>query len=89
MQSYQVTNKKHRFRERDTCFACKTKTGLRILVVFQQRPLKESSRRYLFNDMAEHGSILKNNQNTYARFSFTPNTGIALPKTGILSVNLP
>jgi len=25
----------------------------------------ESSRRDLFNDMAEHGPILKNNQNTY------------------------
>jgi len=43
----------------------------------------ESSRRDLFNDVAEHWSILKNKQYTnYARFSFTP--GIELPETGVL-----
>jgi len=30
----------------------------------------ESFRRDLFNDMAEHWSILKNNQNTYYSFIF-------------------
>ena len=45
----------------------------------------ESSRRDLFNDMAQHTSTLKNNQNTYYfRFRFTPKTGIASPKTGVL-----
>jgi len=45
----------------------------------------ESSRQDLLNDVAEHRSILKNNQNTYyPRFSFTPNIGIAFPKTGFL-----
>jgi len=45
----------------------------------------ESSRRDLLNDVAERGSILKNNQNThYPRFGFTPKTGIELPKTGAL-----
>ena len=44
-----------------------------------------SSRRDLLNDVAEHRSILKNNENThYLRFSFTPKTGIAFPKTGVL-----
>ena len=34
--------------------------------------------------MAEHGSILKNNQNTCnPRFSFTPKTGTVVPKTGV------
>ena len=43
----------------------------------------ESSRRDLLNDMAEHRSILKNNQNTYyPRFSFTPKTGKEV-KTGV------
>jgi len=42
----------------------------------------ESSRRDLSNDMAEHRSILKNNQTTYhPRFGFTPKTSIAFPKT--------
>jgi len=45
----------------------------------------ESFRRDHFNDVAEHRSILKNNQNTYyPRFSFTPKTVIASPKTGVL-----
>jgi len=45
----------------------------------------ESSRRDLLNDVAEHRSSLKNDQNTYyPRFSFTPKTGIAFPKTGVL-----
>jgi len=44
----------------------------------------ESSRRDLSIDMAEHRLILKNNQNTYQpRFGFTPNTGIAFPKTEV------
>ena len=35
--------------------------------------------------MAEHGSILKNDQNTsYPRFIFTPKTGVAFPETGAL-----
>jgi len=43
-----------------------------------------SSRRDLLNDVAEHRPILKNNQNTYyPRFSFTPETGIELSKTGV------
>ena len=47
----------------------------------------ESSRRDLMNDMAEHRSILKNNQITYYhRFSFTPKTGIAFPKTSVFTV---
>jgi len=38
----------------------------------------ESSRRDLLNDVAEHRSILENNQNAYyPRFSFTPKIGIA------------
>jgi len=48
----------------------------------------ESSRRDLLNDMAEHRSILKNNQNTfYPRFCFTPKPGTELPETGVLTVN--
>jgi len=44
----------------------------------------ESSRRDLLNDVAEYRSVLKTDQNTYnARFSFTPKTGIELPKTGV------
>jgi len=42
----------------------------------------ESSRRDLVNDLAEHRSILRNNQNTYPRFGFTPKMGLALPETG-------
>jgi len=42
----------------------------------------ESLRRDLLKDMAEHRPILKHNQITYyPRFSFTPKTGIELPKT--------
>jgi len=45
----------------------------------------ESSRRDLFNDVAERRSISKNNQNTYyPRFSVTPKTDIAFPKTSVL-----
>jgi len=46
----------------------------------------ESSRRDLSNDMAEQRPILKNNLNTfyYHRFTFTPKTGVAFPKTGVL-----
>jgi len=41
----------------------------------------ESSRRDVSNDMAEHRPILKNKQNTlYPLFSFTPKTGIVVPK---------
>jgi len=44
----------------------------------------ESSHQDLLNDMAEHGPILKNNQNWYKPcFSFTPKTGIELPQTGV------
>jgi len=45
----------------------------------------ESSRQDLFNDMAERRPILKNNQNTYQpHLGFTPKTGIAFPKAGVL-----
>ena len=46
----------------------------------------ESSRRDLLNDMAEHRSILKSNQNTHIpHFGFTPNTVvIAYPKLGFV-----
>jgi len=45
----------------------------------------ESSRRDLLNYVAEHRSILKNNQNTfYPRFSLTPKACTAFPKTGVL-----
>jgi len=44
----------------------------------------ESSRRDLFNDVTEHRSILKTDQNTYyPRLSSTPTTGMELPKTGV------
>jgi len=47
----------------------------------------ENSRRDLLNDVAEHRSILKNNQNTFnPRFSFTPKAGIAFPKTSVFSL---
>ena len=43
------------------------------------------SRRELSINVAEHRSILKNNQNThYPRFSFTPKRGTKLPETGVL-----
>ena len=42
-----------------------------------------SSRRDLWNDVAEHRPILKNNQNTYLSFSFTPKTGIELLIKGV------
>ena len=45
----------------------------------------ESSCPDLLNDVAEHRYILKNNQDRfYPRFSFTPKTGIASPKTVVL-----
>jgi len=45
----------------------------------------ESSRWDLLNDMVEHRSILKNNQNAYnSRFSFTPETGLAFAKASVL-----
>jgi len=45
----------------------------------------QSSRRDLFNDVAEHRAILKNNRNTYyPRFDFIPKTGIAFPEMGVL-----
>jgi len=46
-------------------------------------PFKRS-RRELSIDVAEHRSILKNNQNTYLRFGFTPKTDKAFPKTRAL-----
>jgi len=43
------------------------------------------SRRELSIDVADHRSMLKNNQNTYyPRFSFTPTTGMELPETSVL-----
>ena len=43
------------------------------------------SRRELSIDVAEHRSMLETYQNTlYPRFSFTPKTGKAFPKTGDL-----
>jgi len=45
----------------------------------------ESSRRDFSYDMAEHWPTSKSNQNTHhPRFGFTPKTGIAFPKTGVL-----
>ena len=45
----------------------------------------ESSRRDLLNDMAEHRSILKNNQNThYPRFGFTLKTSTEPPNGWIV-----
>jgi len=42
------------------------------------------SRRELSIDVAEHGSMLKNYQNThYPCFSFIPKTGMAFPNRGI------
>jgi len=39
----------------------------------------------LLKDMAEHTHISKNNQTTYnPRFGFTPKTGKAFLKTGVL-----
>jgi len=36
--------------------------------------------------MADHGSIFKNNRNTYyPRFSFTPKTYMAIPETGVFN----
>jgi len=70
-------------------FGCETKTGVEHVLVFFNINLcsatsMESSRRDLFNDVADHESILKNNQNTYyPRFSFTPKTGMT-PKTIVL-----
>jgi len=57
--------------------------------IVQRRPMlatsMESSRQALSNDMAEHQLIWKNNQNTHCpRLSFTPETGIAFPKTSVL-----
>jgi len=46
----------------------------------------ESSRRDLLNDMAEHGSVLKNNQIHITQVNFTPKTGIEFPETGVLIV---
>ena len=55
------------------------KMGLRSAL-----PLKRS-RRALSNDVAEHRSMLKDQQVThYLRFGFMPKPGIAFPKTGIL-----
>jgi len=45
----------------------------------------ERSRRELSINVAEHGPMLKNYQNShYPRFSFISKTGIALTKTGVL-----
>jgi len=45
----------------------------------------ESARRDLLNNMAEHVSVLKTNQNAYyPRFCLTPKTGIAFPKPVVL-----
>ena len=44
----------------------------------------ESSRRELYNDMAEHTSILKNDKKKYyPRFNVTPKTSTELPKAGV------
>ena len=54
------------------------KLGLCLTISFKR------SRRELSIDVAEHRSTLKNFQNTYyLRFSLTPKTGIAHPKTGV------
>jgi len=62
---------------------------VRILVIFQDRPkfihiIQERSRRELSIDVAEHRSILKNDQNTYyPRFNFIPKTHLAFPKIDV------
>jgi len=71
-------------------FGCGTKTRLVLIGIFFKIDLCSAIpfkrfRRGLSIDVAEHRSILKNYQNTYnPRFSFTPKTGIAFPKTGVL-----
>jgi len=79
-----------RFGECYTCYGRETKTGTHIFWLFPKIGLYsaiswhafETSRRELSIDMAEHRSMLENYQNThYSRFSFTPKTGTAFPKT--------
>ena len=59
------------------------------MLIFRDRPISsatstESSRRPLLNDMAEHRSILKNNQITYyPRYIFKPKKRRELPKHGV------
>jgi len=72
-----------------TCFGCETKTGVVRKLFFKLGLCSaisfERSRRELSIDVAEHRSVLENDQNTlYLRFSFIPRTGLAFPKTGIL-----
>jgi len=43
----------------------------------------ESSRRDIFNDIAGHRSILKNNQNTYYPVLVSHQNRLGLPKTGV------
>jgi len=44
----------------------------------------ETSRQDLLNDVAEHRSIVKNNQNTLPSFQFhISKTGMAFPETGV------
>ena len=68
----------------------KLKRGWHVVWLFFKKGLCSAisfkrSRRELPIDVDEHGSILKNHQNTYyPRFSVTPKTGIAFPKTGVL-----
>jgi len=72
------------------CFRSETETGaVRGFVIFQiglwSAISFERSRRELSIDVAEHRSMLNNYQNKYyLRFSFTPKTGIAFRKTGVL-----
>jgi len=67
-----------RFRKFYTCFGCETKTEYYVFWLFFRIDLRsatsmESSRQDLWNDVAEHRSILKHNQNMqYPRFSFLP-----------------
>jgi len=57
------------------------KIGLCSAVSFERSQLELSI------DVAEHRSILKNNQSTYhPRFSFIPKTGTVFPKAGVLFV---
>jgi len=60
-----------------------------VLRIFQDigtfsHVISKRSQRELSIDVAEHRLISKNYQDThYRRFSVTPNTGIAFPKTGL------
>jgi len=70
-------------------FGCEIKTVYYVfwwfLIIDLSLAISMESFRRDLNGMAERRSILKTDQNTYyPRFSFTPDIGIELPKTGVL-----